>query len=363
MTSTNQSNPLILELREAAEGAGDAGEEEQQQQGEASGVGGVKKNKMKAAVATDVTVDLEGLDCTLCLDLLRPPVFQCAAGHVICSTCYEKLLENDYCQQCSVSASYSRCFAVERVLQSVKVPCSNVGYGCMAKMPYYEIEDHEMNCLKGVRDFSGSNTVQSMPLHHGLPTDCYTLVIPKVSPSVRMNISINNHESKISNRDDKKMHDKKSSTCDHKSSMGSVVKMGPCGGGGGNAWKMDLRGVNRIVKVVVRHGAAVDAMSVFYEQEGKEKKTKLWGGTGGKSSEICLKPGEYLTSVKGHYGFYNNWFVIRSLTFVSNRRNFGPFGKEEGAPFKLPATGGKIIGFHGRSGGLLDALGTYVQMG
>jgi hypothetical protein len=70
-----------------------------------------------------------------------------------------------------------------------------------------------------------------------------------------------------------------------------------------------------------------------------------------------------LTSVKGHYGFYNNWFVIRSLTFVSNRRNFGPYGKEKGAPFKLPATGGKIIGFHGRSDGLLDALGTYVQVG
>ncbi|KAM0827994.1 hypothetical protein ACQ4PT_067836 [Festuca glaucescens] len=336
---------------------------------------------MKAAVATDVTVDLEGLDCTFCLDLLRPPVFQvsyhtpvflasfdlplrcnrdvipvldgkalqgaCAAGHVICSTCYEKLLENDYCQLCSVSANYSRCFAVERVLQSVKVRCSNAGYGCMAKMPYYDIKDHEMNCLKGVRDFIGSNTVQSMPLHHELPTDYYTLLIPKVSPSVRMNISINNPESKTGNRDDKKMHDKKSSTWI---------------GCGGNAWKMDMRGVNRIVKVVVCHGGAVDAMSVLCEQEGQEKMTKHWGGTGGKRSEICLKPGEYLTSVKGHYGFYNNWFVIRSLTFVSNRRNFGPYGKEEGAPFKLPATGGKIIGFHGRSGGLLDALGTYVQM-
>jgi hypothetical protein len=66
----------------------------------------------------------------------------------------------------------------------------------------------------------------------------------------------------------------------------SFVKMGPCGGGGGNAWKMEMRGVNRIVKVVVRHGAAVDAMSVFYEQEGQEKKTKLWGGTGGKRSEV-----------------------------------------------------------------------------
>jgi hypothetical protein len=79
--------------------------------------------------------------------------------------------------------------------------------------------------------------------------------------------------------------------------------------------------------------------------------------------QICLRQDEYLTTVKGHCGFFNNWFVIRSLTFVSNRRNFGPYGKEEGAPFKLPAAGGKILGFHGRSEGLLDALGTYVKMG
>jgi hypothetical protein len=32
--------------------------------------------------------------------------------------------------------------------------------------------------------------------------------------------------------------------------QGSVVKMGPCGGGDGNAWKMDMQGVNRIVKVI-----------------------------------------------------------------------------------------------------------------
>jgi hypothetical protein len=138
---------------------------------------------------------------------------QCAAGHAICSTCYEKLLENDYCQLCSISTTYNRCFAVERILQSVKIPCSNAGYGCVAKMTYNEIGRHEMNCLKAVCDFSGSNTMQSMPLHHGLPTDYYTLVIPNFSPSASMNISINNGERKIDNRENKK-----SSTCDTKSS-------------------------------------------------------------------------------------------------------------------------------------------------
>jgi hypothetical protein len=38
--------------------------------------------------------------------------------------------------------------------------------------------------------------------------------------------------------------------------------------------------------VVIRHGSAVDAMSVLYEQHGQEKKTKLWGGTGGKRSVV-----------------------------------------------------------------------------
>jgi hypothetical protein len=85
-------------------------------------------------------------------------------------------------------------------------------------MPYNEIGNHEMNCLKAVCNFSGSNTVQSMPLHHGLPMDYYTLVIPKFSPSASMNISINNRENNMENRENK-MDDKKSSTCDTKSSM------------------------------------------------------------------------------------------------------------------------------------------------
>jgi hypothetical protein len=66
----------------------------------------------------------------------------------------------------------------------------------------------------------------------------------------------------------------------------SCVKMGPCGGSGGHAWKMDMRGVNRLLKVVVRHGCAIDGMSVLYEQDGQEEESKLWGGTGGKRSEV-----------------------------------------------------------------------------
>ncbi|XP_048535597.1 jacalin-related lectin 3-like [Triticum urartu] len=302
------------------------------------------------AVGPNATVDLEGLECTLCFSPLRPPVFQWETSdilhpHLLCSTCYVELPEKN-------KSGCTRCFAVERILQSIQVLCPYAEYGCTAKMPYHEMEEHEMKCMHAPC-FTGSNEGQPMALHDGLPSDSYTFVIQNVS---RINININNRESK-------KKHDKKSSTCDNQCSAGSVVKMGPCGGGGGKPWKMDMRGVNRIIKVVVRHGAAVDAMSVLYERDGQKEKTKLWGESGGKRSEICLEPGEHLTNIRGHYGFFNGWFVIRSLTFVSNCRTFGPYGEETGTAFKLPGAGGKILGFHGRSEGLLDALGTYVKMG
>uniref|UniRef100_M0ZRB6 Jacalin-domain protein n=1 Tax=Solanum tuberosum TaxID=4113 RepID=M0ZRB6_SOLTU len=73
-------------------------------------------------------------------------------------------------------------------------------------------------------------------------------------------------------------------------------------------------------------------------------------------------PEEYLTSVSGYYSpvVYGGSPVIRSLTFSSNKRKFGPFGVEGGTPFSMPMEGGQIVGFKGRSGWYLDAIGFYI---
>lgn len=53
---------------------------------------------------------------------------------------------------------------------------------------------------------------------------------------------------------------------------------------------------------------------------------------------------------------------MRSLTFESNKRVYGPFGVKEGTYFSVPITsGGKIIGFHGKSGWFLDSIGAFVE--
>ncbi|XWS12037.1 hypothetical protein CRYUN_Cryun37aG0056100 [Craigia yunnanensis] len=106
------------------------------------------------------------------------------------------------------------------------------------------------------------------------------------------------------------------------------------------------------------------------DQPSSKKKMSVvvgtWGGNGGAVWDyetyhgIKLKlPEEFLISVSGHYCpvVHGTSPVIRSLTFKSNQRTFGPYGVEEGTPFTFSMEGGRIAGFNGRSGWFLDSIG------
>ncbi|CAM0870877.1 unnamed protein product [Alopecurus aequalis] len=272
------------------------------------------EGKVATGEVIAVDVDQEALCCPRCLRPLAPPVLQCAAGHVVCSSCHGNLLDKTRCASCFISTgytryfiptSYGRCHGVERILRSLRVACPNAVHGCAAgKMLYHLKAEHEKECSTT----PGSGGVAG----------------------------------------------------------GRVVKMGPCGGGGGNAMEMGLvHRVRRIVKVILWHGIMVDAMWVLYQLEGPQEPIQLcWGRPrrANRSETICLEPDEYFTGVKGSVGDCEGGFRLRSLTLVTNRRTFGPYGTEGGVPFELSAAGGRIIAFHGRSGLFLDALGTYVKM-
>lgn len=72
-------------------------------------------------------------------------------------------------------------------------------------------------------------------------------------------------------------------------------------------------------------------------------------------------PQEYLTSISGYKRENYEPIIVHSLTFHSNKGRHGPFGKEIGRYFGYPSTGGKIIGFYGRSGLDLDSIGVYSE--
>lgn len=76
-------------------------------------------------------------------------------------------------------------------------------------------------------------------------------------------------------------------------------------------------------------------------------------------------PYEILTHITGNYGppMLIGPSVIKSLTFHTTKGKHGPFGEEQGTPFSTNMREGKIVGFHGRKGMFIDAIGVHVIEG
>lgn len=82
------------------------------------------------------------------LFLTKPFFFQCNNGHVCCSTCSRKM--NNKCHSCSCllgSGPSSRCLAVEKILESIRITCSYAPNGCRGTFNYSEFETHKKYCM------------------------------------------------------------------------------------------------------------------------------------------------------------------------------------------------------------------------
>ncbi|CAN6340661.1 unnamed protein product [Urochloa humidicola] len=94
--------------------------------------------------------DIDAFDCGVCYLPLKPPIFQCINGHAVCSPCRDKLKATGKgkCHVCRiVLGSYNtRCQAVERVVESVRVPCPHAAHGCTARLAYYDRRSHRKAC-------------------------------------------------------------------------------------------------------------------------------------------------------------------------------------------------------------------------
>ncbi|KAK3140701.1 hypothetical protein QOZ80_5AG0404590 [Eleusine coracana subsp. coracana] len=95
--------------------------------------------------------DIDALDCGVCFVPLKPPIYQCEVGHVVCGTCRDKLeaaaaAGKTECHVCGVAGGYRRCHAMEKVVESVRVPCMNAAYGCTARPAYHDQHRHLQAC-------------------------------------------------------------------------------------------------------------------------------------------------------------------------------------------------------------------------
>ncbi|TVU17688.1 hypothetical protein EJB05_33738 [Eragrostis curvula] len=112
-----------------------------------------------AAVAYVMAEDADALDCGICCLPLKPPIFQCNVGHVVCSPCHNKLMGTGKCHLCgiNVAGGYRRCHAMERLVESIRVPCPNATDGCTAMPAYCHQQSHRQACPHAPYSCPGKN--------------------------------------------------------------------------------------------------------------------------------------------------------------------------------------------------------------
>jgi len=136
---------------------------------------------------------------------------------------------------------------------------------------------------------------------------------------------------------------------------------GVAGGDGGSPFSdPEPRSDMRLAEIRVYAGERVDAIQAVYESNGRIVEGARHGGGGGRATVFRLDRDEYVTGVSGRHGN-----VIDSIRIHTNKRTSELFGGSGGErDFRLDApAGNQVVGFTGRAGRYLDAIGlTYTTV-
>lgn len=86
----------------------------------------------------------ELLECPVCTNSMYPPIHQCHNGHTLCSSCKTRV--HNKCPTCRQELGDIRCLALEKVAESLELPCKHYNLGCPEIFPYYSKLKHEALC-------------------------------------------------------------------------------------------------------------------------------------------------------------------------------------------------------------------------
>ncbi|XP_038989735.1 E3 ubiquitin-protein ligase SINAT2-like isoform X1 [Phoenix dactylifera] len=86
----------------------------------------------------------ELLECPVCANSMYPPIHQCPNGHTLCSSCKPRV--HNHCPTCRQELGNIRCLALEKVAESLELPCKYQDLGCSEIHPYYTKLKHEQLC-------------------------------------------------------------------------------------------------------------------------------------------------------------------------------------------------------------------------
>ncbi|XP_059627306.1 E3 ubiquitin-protein ligase SINAT2-like [Cornus florida] len=84
------------------------------------------------------------LECPVCMNLMYPPIYQCQNGHALCSNCKANI--HKICPVCRQVFGSIRCLALEKVAETLGLPCMWWNLGCQDIFPVHSKLGHEQNC-------------------------------------------------------------------------------------------------------------------------------------------------------------------------------------------------------------------------
>ncbi|CAH0560240.1 unnamed protein product [Brassicogethes aeneus] len=87
---------------------------------------------------------LKLLECPVCMNTMRTPIYLCSQGHSVCVLCHEEL---DECPTCKNKWSNGRNYLIEHHLTDIKYPCRYNKFGCKKIDVENRLNKHEESCV------------------------------------------------------------------------------------------------------------------------------------------------------------------------------------------------------------------------
>ena len=82
-------------------------------------------------------------------------------------------------------------------------------------------------------------------------------------------------------------------------------------------------------------------------------------------AQVTFSWDEEINAISGTIGVsegtYAGYTIISSLSFVTNKKTHGPYGRAKGTAFMVPWDKGTFAGFYGLAGYYIDGIGVYLK--
>ncbi|CAI9298699.1 unnamed protein product [Lactuca saligna] len=132
-------------------------------------------------------------------------------------------------------------------------------------------------------------------------------------------------------------------------------------------WSFCLEKNHKLTKITIDHGDMISSL-VFTSEDclGSVHVSNKAGGynDGSTISEVNLAWDEEIIEICGTFGVSSRAYAgktISSLSFVTNKRSHGPFGRATGTCFSVPWQKGSFAGFYGIASYYIDGIGVYLR--